>query len=357
LEQTQEERALTAGAAQTMEGALTRPSNRILPSLGIFLVAGGFLVLGWLAYLWLKPGPAPYRYQLVEQGGVGKFDKLRLEAWPDLIISKHEVRVQEVDKPIAVAHLATRGGAPPVLLNWETRISEPVVSTDSKLSELIALATAITKHVPKDAVILAWWDTSRQVRLLADRDTLFTSHLGEPIIAPPQWRGRGETIKKYEQEFWGAPAPAEESRKFQRFADALAADVNEGAAMLRELAGPREAYLVVHVADIYKLGLMRPERLDMAYKDFPNDGNVHGLSVQLKAWMKNNHYEAYTLQFFSERAVRAYFLRDGKSGNTLLAQMLPFTSSKPLELQAVQLIHQQGGYRVYKIPPAQPSSG
>ena len=37
------------------------------------------------------------------------------------------------------------------------------------------------------------------------------------------------------------------------------ADVNEGAAILRELAGSREAYVVVHVADLYKLGLMRPD--------------------------------------------------------------------------------------------------
>ena len=84
MEQTQEEQAVTTGAAQTMEGALTRPSNRILPSLGIVLVAGGFLVLGWLAYLWLSPGSAPYHYQLAEEGGVDKFGKLGLEAWPDL---------------------------------------------------------------------------------------------------------------------------------------------------------------------------------------------------------------------------------------------------------------------------------
>ncbi|MGH7183221.1 MAG: hypothetical protein ACREJN_14760 [Nitrospiraceae bacterium] len=34
---------LTVGAAQTMDAALMRPDNRILPSLGIVLVAGGFL--------------------------------------------------------------------------------------------------------------------------------------------------------------------------------------------------------------------------------------------------------------------------------------------------------------------------
>ena len=111
MEQAQEEPTVTTGAAQTMEGALTRPSNRILPSLGIFLVAGGFLVFGWLAYLWLSPGSAPYHYKLVEEGGVDKFGKLGLEAWPDLGISKHEVLVEGVDQPVAVAYLARRGDA------------------------------------------------------------------------------------------------------------------------------------------------------------------------------------------------------------------------------------------------------
>jgi hydroxylamine oxidation protein HaoB len=318
-------------------------------------VTGGFVLFGWFVYLWLKPVPAPYRYQLVEEGGVGKFDKLGLEAWPGLIIGKYEVRVESVDKPIAVVYRATRGEAPPVLLNWESRIGEPVGSMDSSLSELTTVATAIAKHAPKDAVVLAWWDTSRQIRLLADRDTLFTSHLGQPVIAPSYWTGRRGAIAKYEREFWGGQAPAEESRQFQRFADALAADPNEGVAMLRELAGPREAYLVVHVTDIYKLGLMRPERLDIAFKDFPLTGNVHGLAGQVKAWMKNNNYATYTLQSLSEKEVRAYYLRAGKSSDTLLARMLPFSNWAPFELEPVQLIHKHGGYWVYKIPPAQPA--
>ena len=339
-----------------MEGALTRPGNRILPSLGIFLVAGGFLVLGWFAYLWLKPVPAPYRYQLVEEGGVGKFVNLGLQAWPELKIGKYEVRVESVDKPIAVAHRATRGDTQPVLLNWENLISEPVGFIDTNLSDLTTVATEISKYVPKGAVVLAWWDTSRQMRLLAGCDTLFTSHLGEPMIAPSQWRGRDKTIKKYEQEFWGTPEPAGESQKFQRFADALAADSEKGVAMLRELAGAREAYVVVHVTDLYKLGLMRPERLDMAFKDFPLTGNVHGLAGQVKAWMKDNNYEAYTLQSLSDRMVRAYFIREGKNGKTLLSQMLPFMDRTPLELRALQPTYNRGGYWVYKIPPVQPPS-
>jgi hydroxylamine oxidation protein HaoB len=341
-----------------MEGALTRPSNRILPLLGIFLVAGGFLVLGWLAYLWLSPGQAPYHYQLVEEGGVDKFGKLGLEAWPDLGISKHEVRVEGVDKPLAVAYLARRGNAPPVMLNWENRSGEPVVFLDGKLSELTVLATAIAKHVPKDAVILAWWDSSRQINLLTGYETVFISQLGEPHITPLIWRAQSRAIEKYEREFWRAPPSAEESQKFQRFADALAADPKEGAAMLRELAGGREAYVAVHLSDLYKLGLMRPERLDVAYKDFPlQGGDVHGLSGMVKRWQADNKHTTYSVHGLSENVVRAYFLTGDKSGNTLLAQMLPFTTSNPVEFQALKLVYQQGGYWVYKIPVTQPSSG
>jgi hydroxylamine oxidation protein HaoB len=293
----------------------------------------------------------------VEEGGVDKFGKLGLEAWPDLGISKQEVLVEGVDQPVAVAYLARRGNAPPVMLSWENRSDEPVVFVDVKLSELTVLATVIAKHVPKDAAILAWWDTSRQIRLLTGYQTVFNSHLRQPLLMPSLWRARSGAIEKYEREFWKSPTSAEESQKFQRFADALAADPKEGAAMLRELSGGHEAYVAVHLSDLYKLGLMRPDRLGVAYKDFPlQGGDVLGLSGLVKRWVVDNNYTGYTVYGLSENVVRAYFLTDAKSGNTLLAQMLPFTTSQPLELQAVQLVYQQGGYWVYKIPPTQPSS-
>jgi hypothetical protein len=54
--------------------------------------------------------------------------------------------------------------------------------------------------------------------------------------------------------------------------------------------------------------------------------------------------------------VRGYFLRDDQSSQTLIAQMLPFTETMPLELTALQLIYQQGGYWVYQIPGAKAAS-
>ena len=314
-------------------------------------------MFGWLVYMWLSPGQAPYHYKMTEEGGIEKFSKLGLDAWPDLGISKQEILVEGVDEPVAVAYLARRGNTKPVMLAWENHTGEPVIFVDSKLSELTLLAPAIAKHVPKDAAILAWWDTSRQIQLLTGLETVFTSHLSEPLITPSFWRPRIEAIEKYEREFWGSTASAEERGKFQRFADALSAEATEGAAMLRELTGGREAYVVVHISDLYKLGLMRPDRIGVAYKDFPlKGGNVHGLSAMVKRWLTDNNYTSQTVHGLSENHVRAYFLTDAKSGNTMLAQMLPMTTSQPLEFKAVQLVYQQGGYWVYKIPSAQPSN-
>jgi hydroxylamine oxidation protein HaoB len=313
-------------------------------------VTGGLFLLGWFAYLWFKPAPAPYSYHLVDEGAVTKFDNLPLQAWPDLTISKYELHVQSVDKPIAIAYRAGRKDGNSILLSWENLVSEPVGSMGGDLAELATIAADITKHVPKEAVILAWWDTSRQLGLLSERDTLFTSHLGRPLIAPSYWKDRTNLIDEYERQFWGSSALPEEERQFQQFTDALSSEASKGVAMLRELVGSREAYIIVHPSDLYKLGLMHPDRMDIAFKDFPLTGNVHGLANQVKAWMKENGYDTYTLQSLSEKAVRAYFLNESKKGKILLTQILPLMNSTPVDFQALQLVHKHGGYWVYKVP-------
>ena len=56
-------------------------------------------------------------------------------------------------------------------------------------------------------LILAWWDTSRQIKLLAARDTLFSSPRGRTPDRPLALaRPRSRPIRHYEDQFWGAPA-------------------------------------------------------------------------------------------------------------------------------------------------------
>lgn len=322
----------------------------VLPSMGMSLVAAGLILLGLVVRSFWQPGAAPYRYQWVEQAGVERIAESDLQAWPDLAITKVEIRASGLDQPLAVGQVARRGQGAPVMLDWDNRSGEPLVFTDTRLGELKALGQAVSKHAPKDALLLAWWDTARQLHLLTGRDVAYDAHLGQPLVAPAPWRHHDLSIVRYEREFWGAPPNDVDAQRFARFAEALASESDRGAAMLRELAGNREAYVIVHVSDLYKLGLQFPDRLGVAYKDLILKGDVHGQISYVKRWVAENRYSAYTVHELSGQQARAYAVTDARSGQTLLAQMLPLGSSNPTEMQALQLVYQHGGYWVYRIP-------
>jgi hydroxylamine oxidation protein HaoB len=315
-------------------------------------VTGGLVLLGWFAYLWFKPLPAPYQYQLIAEGDSKKFSKMDLDAWPDLKFSQYKVQADGIDKPIAEFITARQNDEPPVLIYWKNSTNEILYNFDRKPSELAALATVINRHAPKDALILSWWDTSRQIKLLTGHDTLFTNHLNEPLMVPVPWLEQSKAIQAYENQFWASKANQKELDQFKRFSQALTAPAEEGVKQLRELIGSnREAYVIVHVTDLYKLGIMYPDKIGVAYQNFPMTGNMHGMINQMKVQLKENDFDTYTLQSISDSEIRVFFLSDKASSETLLARMLPFVDKKaPTELEAAQLIYQQGGYWMYKIP-------
>lgn len=137
-----------------------RSGDKLLPSLGIFLVTGGLLLLGWFAYLWFKLPPAPYQYQLIAEGDSKRFSEMDLDGWPELKLGQYKVQADGVDKPIAEFIVARQSDGPPVLIYWKNSTNEILYNFDRKPSELSALAAAISKHAPKDALILSWWDAN-----------------------------------------------------------------------------------------------------------------------------------------------------------------------------------------------------
>jgi hydroxylamine oxidation protein HaoB len=315
-------------------------------------VTGGLVLLGWFAYLWFTPAPAPYQYQLLESETVDRAE-LGLDAWPELSLSKYQVKITDIDKPVAHAIVARQGDESPVLINWESHTSELFLATDRKPDEITGLADAINKHAAPDARILAWWDTAQQLNLLTGRDTLFNGHLNEPLIIPDQWQDQREAIRAYENQFWQTDVSQQQRDQFQRFSEALVSLPEQGLAILRQLTdNVDETYLIVHVTDLYKLGLMQSDKFGVTYQNFPLTGNMHGLINHMKVLLKQNEFDTYTLQSLSDEAIRVFFLNDAQSSDTLMAQLFPFVEkTAPTELQLMQLIHQHGGYWVYQIPP------
>mgnify|MGYP003450966449 CR=1 FL=1 len=101
-----------------------RSGDKLLPSLGILLVTGGLLLLGWFAYLWFTPIPAPYQYQLISEGDSKKFPQMDLDAWPDLKLSQYKVQAEGIDKPIAELIVAQQGDGPRVLTKYSITWTE-----------------------------------------------------------------------------------------------------------------------------------------------------------------------------------------------------------------------------------------
>jgi len=309
--------------------------------------------LSWVSYeTWLKPKDVPYQYQKQSSGNPQQYPELELNDWPELTISRYDVVVPDVAKPIAQATVAQRDGSAPVLVQWKNNSKQILHSLDWKSNELSALAKAISQYAPQDALLVAWWDLSQQLNLLTGYDTLFTSHLKEPLIIPQHWQENSQAIDRYENEFWQNAASQKEIEQFEPFSQALTAKPEQGVAKLRELIGSdREAYLIIHVTDLYKLGLMYPEKIGVAYQNFPLSGNIHGMINHMKVQLKENDFDTYTLQSITDTEIRVYFLTDEDSSQTLLAQMLPFTDKPaPMELEAIQLLYQKGGYWLYQIP-------
>ncbi|CAH9018839.1 hydroxylamine oxidation protein HaoB [Candidatus Nitrosacidococcus sp. I8] len=343
-------------------------ANKAIPSLsgvykaplliGSILIAGGLFLLIWLGWSLLHSTSgegAPYQYQKVAEGKIEDFSDLEdLKNYKNLGISilKYELIAEKVQKtPLAEFYTGTRDKKDsPVLLLWKNNLREPIITITSGAKDLNDLAQAVIQHVPKTGMVLSWWDTSHRLNLLTGANTLFHENMDEPIIIPSPWANQSEGIRKFENEFWQVSDSNKERKQLGDLVDAFLADETTGVSMLRSFTKNKDVYIVVHYSDIYKMGIMEPNRLGIGFKDFPNQGQTHALIPHVKEWVEKNGYTSYLVERLDKDVIRAYFLTDNSSKDTLIAKMLPFNSSNPAKLKELRLLAQYGGYWVYSLP-------
>jgi len=341
-----------------MSESSTNPSSTrpfyLLP-ISLVLVGGGLLIAlyaVWGYYTGITAA-APYAYTLISEGAVKDYPELGLKDAQGFQIRKYQLRVDQIDKPLVDFHVAVKGkDQPPVLLDWNDHLQEPVLTVARDIKEQNALVDATRKHLPDNASVLAWWDTARLLGLLAGVHSPFDENLQQPLVIPPMWANRKTAIESIEERFWNVPSSPRSRERFEAFVDALAMDEPAGASKLKALAGKGDGYLVINQTDAYRLGIMRPERFGIGYKDFPKSGKLHGLITYVKGWLKKKGYESYLVTRFTDSTIRVYFLTDKASQNTLIARLLPFTTSNPMQLETLHLVYQHGGYWVYRLTPA-----
>ena len=348
---------VSPAVASELDSASKNPFSYVkgLPLIvSIMLVISGFILLGWtLIEEFGSSATVPYRYQMVAEGSTDQFPDLGLTD-PGVSIRQYELRTDGVDKPLAIFHTGSKitDNTAQVLLDWRNQLAEPLITLSPSIDDLNILARAIKEHLPQGALVLGWWDTMRRLALVSDIDTPLDVNLGLPLLLPVAWSEHRGVIQAFEQDFWAVPQDGTTSAQalFERLQTALLADMDTGVKTLRALAQDRETYLVLHVTDAYKLGILNPEEFGIGYRDFPLSGNMHSAIGHIKKWLGDNGYESYTVDKLSDTSVRVFFLTDEQSHSPLIAQALPFTTSQPLNLEQIKVVYQHKGYWVYRIP-------
>jgi hydroxylamine oxidation protein HaoB len=310
--------------------------------IGAGLICGGLALLGWAAFSTLRT-VSHYALTLapVPEGEAKEVAGLALSPGD---LRRVEIKSPEERRPVA-SGLVAKNGALLAPIEWRNEVSEPILFWDLPAADVTKVIAAIREHVPEDAVVLAWWDLSRTIRAAAKRDAPLDDNDATGLLIPLSWT----EAREIERARWGAGAPAASHAKFVRFIDALTSDEKQGTDILASLAEGKPAYVAVHITDVWKVAVARPERLSIGYKDFASAGVSHGVIKSATQWMREQKIEgAYAAEPAGGALRLHYFTRKGDS-DALIAKLLPFSTSNPAALERLELVYQHKGWWIYRL--------
>ncbi len=203
-----------------------------------------------------------------------------------------------------------------------------------------AAAEAIQKHTGQDALFLSWWDDGQRIRFLSGRKPW----LDQPAAAAfPDAK---------QQEFWrqaGGGFATDETR-LKQFARWLSMDADAALAeMDQALPKGQPVYWLVCLDDLARLSeieALSGVKLPFEARVFPQADNIHSQIAEVKRWAGEKGVGAYLVQQLPAGGARVWRVTTEDGVKTLLARLLPFTTSlaKPLEHQALVYQSPWGGY-------------
>ncbi|MGJ0392340.1 MAG: hydroxylamine oxidation protein HaoB [Methylocystis sp.] len=309
---------------------------------GAGLIATGLALLGWAGYTALRPiSHYTLKTAAAPEDAAKEIASLGLSSDA---LQRVEISIPQERRPIA-AGLVAREGERLAPLVWRNEVTEPILFSDVSAADITKVLTAIHDHVTDDAVVLAWWDMSRAIRVAAKRNAPLDDARARGLLIPATW----PEARDPESARWGAGASPKSSETFDRFIDALLSDEKRGAEILSEIAAGKPAYVAVHISDVWKTAAARPERLSIAYKDFPSSGVSHGVIKSATQWMREQKIDGgFAVEPIGGATRLHYFTRKGDS-DALIAKLLPFSTSNPAQLERLELVYQHKGWWVYRL--------
>lgn len=326
-----------------------------LAAIAAFAGLGGAAL--WGTARWSVPAAdlPPYRYEAGAEAPSEAAVKLA-ELVPGAVASSLELRTTEPDRAVATAEIVTMTDGAEVIVGWRSRAPEPVLRSDVSAQEELALASALRKHLPEGSTVIAMPALSERLAHFIPAEFPLAGAAAQAALRlPAPWTGTEAAVTRTEARWHAEPAASrvagEPGEAFTVLIDALLAEDIYGAARLRALGGARPGYVIVHVRDIFDIGLNAPDRIHVGQRDFPAAGIAHDKSRAVKDWVAAEGHAAYAVERRGGDTIRAYVLSDARDKSTLLGQLLPFDSAAIGQVPGTRLVYQTGGYWVYRLEP------
>lgn len=203
-----------------------------------------------------------------------------------------------------------------------------------------AAAEAIRQHSAQDALFLSWWDDGQRVRLLTGRKPW----LDKPVA--------GAFPNAEQQAFWRQVSGgfAQDETQAKQFARWLSMDAEQALAEMEQaLPKSQPVYWLACLDDLARLGeieALAGVKLPFEARIFPQADNIHGQIAEVKRWALESGPGSYLVQQLPGGGARVWRITTEEGSKTLLARLLPFTSSLAKPLEPLSLVYQSpwGGY-------------
>jgi|GEM_PF-429709 len=209
----------------------------------------------------------------------------------------------------------------------------------------LSASKAIDTYTTNDSLFISLWDNAQRVHLFTGRDNWVTLPAKEAYLED-------------DQALWEAIAGGfDRDGRSAKFSQLLLMDMDEALKELkRELPRGRDHYLLLSTDDlshVQEIARMTGRGLPLETRLFPADADLHSSISQVKQWAQEGEGTgSYLAQNISERSIRVWRITDESFENTLLARLLPFSTSLDMGIEGAKLVYQSdwGGYiSIYQL--------
>jgi hydroxylamine oxidation protein HaoB len=192
---------------------------------------------------------------------------------------------------------------------------------------------AIRQNAQPDALFLTWWDNAQRARFLAGVNTW--------VDAPEEAAFPDQDARHFWRKAAGGFMSGERNSRLAKW---LAMNAESALKeMKKNLPEGRPVYLLVSLDDLARLSeieTLAGTTLPFEVRVFPPSGNIHTQIAAVRRWASDNGTGSYLVHQLPTGDVRAWRITSEAGTQTLLARLLPFTSSLMKPLESLKLIYQ-----------------